>query len=177
MGCGVFWQIWSFRGALNFKASFVSVDPSLLRVVSWTKGATNLGWFMAGRVVQGLAASVYVVVLASMRDCYEDPASSLQAMGTMMTLILIGPIFAPGFGGLLGSYFGWRFPFGLLTVVAVLLAFTSCIVVTETAAAREHSSKIAKALAATSKGLMVLCSCRLGSLFQFLAHPVRPTYV
>ena len=46
--------------------------------------ASNLAWFMAGRMLQGLAASSYVVIHASMRDCFDDPASRQQAMGRML---------------------------------------------------------------------------------------------
>ena len=102
---------------------------------------------MAGRVIQGLAASVYVVILASMRDCFDDPASRQQAMGRMLFLMQIGPIFAPVVGGFLASAFGWRFPFGLLALLAVLAACVSWQVFHETAAARPQCNNLAAASA------------------------------
>ena len=102
--------------------------------VGLSTGASSFAWFMAGRVLQGLAASgCLVVILASARDCYDDPAERAQAIATMISGTLMGPILAPFFGGLLGSAFGWRFPFALLAAAAALLAYVSCIVTTETA--------------------------------------------
>ena len=102
--------------------------------------APHIGWFMVGRVLQGLAASVYVVILASLRDCYPDPAHRQQMMGTLMSLMLVGPIFAPGLGGLLGFQFGWRYPFGLLAIASALLTAAGCVYVHETACKQAESN-------------------------------------
>ncbi|CAE7858200.1 mdtL [Symbiodinium necroappetens] len=109
--------------------------------------ASSIGWFMAGRAIQGLAASVYVAILASMRDCFDDAASRQRAMGAMMSVMLIGPIFAPAVGGYLASDFGWRCPFGLLAIFAVALACISYHVIHETAPAHEEASNLAPASA------------------------------
>ena len=115
--------------------------------LKYLPGASSIGWFMAGRAIQGLAASVYVAILASMRDCFDDAASRQRAMGAMMSVMLIGPIFAPAVGGYLTSDFGWRCPFGLLAIFAVALACISYHVIHETAPAHEEASNLAPASA------------------------------
>ena len=95
--------------------------------------ASSLGWFMSGRVLQGLGASVLVVIFACFRDCYEEPARRQQATGAMFSITLVGPIFAPAFGGFLASRFGFRLPFALLAGCSMLLACAGCLVIHETA--------------------------------------------
>ena len=118
---------------------------AMQKLPQFLPGASGIGWFMAGRAIQGLAASVYVAILASMRDCFDDAASRQRAIGGMMSLMLIGPIFAPAVGGYLASEFGWRCPFGLLAVFAVVVACVSYHVIHETAPAHEETNNWAPA--------------------------------
>jgi len=132
--------------------------------------ASGIGWFMAGRAIHGLAASVYVAILASMRDCFDDAASRQRAIGGMMSLMLIGPIFAPAVGGYLASEFGWRCPFGLLAVFAVVVACVSYHVIHETAPAHEETNNwvkdVYRTLSCRRRLLILVCVGTTKSLFD-----------
>ncbi|CAJ1389249.1 unnamed protein product [Effrenium voratum] len=132
--------------------------------------ASDLLWFMAGRVLQGLAASVYVVILASLRDCYADPGARLRAMGTLMSLMLVGPIFAPSMGGLLASYAGWRCPFLVLALLSLSLTLFSVFVLEETAVAPKTSEgylrDIYRVVRDRRRVMILLCVGTTKSLFD-----------
>lgn len=84
--------------------------------------APNLGWIVAGRIVQGVgAAGPRVVATAIARDLYEGRAMA-RIISLVMTVFMLVPMFAPLLGQGLQALAGWRAIFGLYLAMAVLSA-------------------------------------------------------
>lgn len=89
--------------------------------------APGVEWLLAGRLVQGIGASVGVTVSrAIVRDQFVG-AEAARIMNTIAIMLAIGPALAPTLGGLALSAFGWpavfflMVGFGLIASLAVLL--------------------------------------------------------
>lgn len=83
--------------------------------------APSIGWLIAARALQGLAAGAGVVVG---RAVVQDRFSGAEAHRVMshMTLVFgIAPVIAPIVGGWLQAWFGWRAVFIFLTVATALM--------------------------------------------------------
>ena len=89
-----------------------------------TSLATNMEIMLLARFVQGLGASVGVVVA---RAIVRDIASGRQAARLLSIMIMIftaAPMLAPIVGGYLVSTFDWRAPFVAITIFGALILFT-----------------------------------------------------
>ncbi len=89
--------------------------------------APGVEWLLAGRLIQGIGASVGITVArAVVRDQFVGAEAS-RIMNLIGIMLAIGPAMAPTIGGLALVAFGWHsiflvlIGFGLLTVSAVLL--------------------------------------------------------
>jgi MFS transporter, DHA1 family, multidrug resistance protein len=79
--------------------------------------AWSIESLIAARVVQGIAAaSQSVVVLAVIRDLYDD-AGAVRVMGAYGMAVALAPAVAPMAGGLIHVWLGWRVNFAVLTVI------------------------------------------------------------
>lgn len=88
--------------------------------------ATSVSWFMAARVLQGIAEGGFACTFAGVaRDCYEDPAKRAEFTATLLIIFTMGPVLAPVFGGLIAARMGWRFPFFMLAGLALLNSFAA----------------------------------------------------
>lgn len=84
--------------------------------------APNLGWIIAGRLIQGMgAAGPRVVATAIARDLYEGRAMA-RIISLVMTVFMLVPMFAPLLGQGLQMLAGWRAIFGLYLFMAVVSA-------------------------------------------------------
>lgn len=89
--------------------------------------APTVEWLLAGRLVQGIGASVGITVA---RAIVRDQFSGVQAariMNLIGIILGIGPAAAPTIGGVTLQYFGWQAVFLLmigLGVIACLAALT-----------------------------------------------------
>jgi EmrB/QacA subfamily drug resistance transporter len=85
-----------------------------------TLSAANLGWFIAGRVIQGLG-SAGVVPLSIAIIAQHFPVNQRgQAMGTWNSIGPITNIAAPLLSGFLIDYLNWRIVFGPVLLVSLL---------------------------------------------------------
>lgn len=89
--------------------------------------APSVEWLLAGRLIQGIGASVGMTVARAMvRDQFVGAEAS-RIMNLIGIMLAIGPAMAPTLGGLALAAFGWQtiffllIGFGLLTIVAVLI--------------------------------------------------------
>lgn len=85
--------------------------------------AGSIGTLMAGRVLQGLSASVgSVVILLIIRDLYGGP-KAIQVMAAYGLAVGLTPAVGPLIGGYVYAWLGWRANFYLLAaaIVAVVL--------------------------------------------------------
>ncbi|MBB3967148.1 multidrug effflux MFS transporter [Rhizobium metallidurans] len=88
--------------------------------------APGIEWLLAGRLIQGIGASVGITVArAIVRDQFTG-ADASRIMNLIGIMIAIGPAIAPTVGGLALAAFGWRsvffllIGFGLLVCLSVL---------------------------------------------------------
>ncbi|MDQ0318044.1 DHA1 family purine ribonucleoside efflux pump-like MFS transporter/DHA1 family bicyclomycin/chloramphenicol resistance-like MFS transporter [Pararhizobium capsulatum DSM 1112] len=89
--------------------------------------APSVEWLLAGRLIQGIGASVGITVArAIVRDQFTGTEAS-RIMNLIGIMLAIGPAMAPTIGGLALAAFGWHsiflvlIGFGLLTASAVLI--------------------------------------------------------
>ncbi len=94
--------------------------------------APGFDWLMAGRVLQGVAASGgFVASRATIRDAF-DSLEAQRAMSQVMMLFSLAPAIAPIVGGWLHDHAGWRSIFGFLTGYGLIAAWLVLTQVPET---------------------------------------------
>ena len=110
--------------------------------------APDVGWLLAGRLIQGVGASVGITVARAMvRDQFtgDTAARIVNLIGIMLA---IGPAVAPTLGGLALVAFGWQSIFLLLLGFSALLILAVLTLMRETATpdpALVHPRRIARA--------------------------------
>lgn len=94
--------------------------------------APAVDWLIAGRLIQGVGASVGITVSrAIVRDQFsgEEAARILNMIGIILT---VGPALAPTVGGLALSLAGWQAVFGIMVGFAICASLTIGLFMTET---------------------------------------------
>ena len=89
-----------------------------------TSLATSIEIMLLGRFLQGLGASVGVVVS---RAIVRDIASGKKAASILSVMVMIftaTPMLAPIIGGFLVSQFNWRAPFIAITIFGIIIFFS-----------------------------------------------------
>lgn len=95
--------------------------------------AANIGWLLAGRLVQGVGASIGAAVArAIVRDQFTGQEAA-RIMNTIGIMLAIGPALAPTLGGLLLASFGWQSVFLALLAFGLVAALTVFFLLAETA--------------------------------------------
>jgi len=110
--------------------------------------APSMGWFIAGRVVQGAgitAASVLMRAIAT--DCFQGPRLT-QVLTYMVIGWGMGPIVAPVIGAFFQTTLGWRYSLVFLLVYGTLLLGMVALVMKET-----HAKPVAFSLGRVVRGI------------------------
>lgn len=101
--------------------------------------ASQIELILVARLVQGIGASVGVVVS---RAIVRDITSGKQAARMLSVMVMIftaAPMLAPVIGALLVTHYGWRMPFVAVTIFGALLFISVSSVLRETHVPnREH---------------------------------------
>lgn len=88
--------------------------------------AIDVNWILAGRLIQGIGASVGVTVArAAVRDQFVG-GQAARIMNMIGIILAIGPALGPTIGGLALSAFGWQSIF-LLLIAFGAIALLTCI--------------------------------------------------
>lgn len=96
--------------------------------------APGIEWLLAGRLIQGIGASVGITVArAIVRDQFTG-ADASRIMNLIGIMIAIGPAIAPTLGGLALAAFGWRSVFFLLIGFGLLVCLSVLVFMRETGA-------------------------------------------
>ena len=82
--------------------------------------APTIGWLIATRALQGVAAACMLSLALAMVGQLVPPARRGWGMGLLGTLSACGTAIGPSFGGLLTAGFGWQAPFLLLAPLSLL---------------------------------------------------------
>lgn len=94
--------------------------------------APGIEWLLAGRLIQGIGASVGITVArAIVRDQFTGTEAS-RIMNLIGIMIAIGPAAAPTIGGLALAAFGWQSVFFLLIGFGLLICFGVIVFMFET---------------------------------------------
>lgn len=97
--------------------------------------APSIEWVLAGRLVQGIGASVGITVArAIVRDQFDGGDAS-RIINTMGIILAIGPSLGPTIGGMALAVFGWRSVFLLMVGFGALLVFITTVYMAETTVA------------------------------------------
>lgn len=91
--------------------------------------APTIGWLIAARAVEGLAAGAGSVVTRAVVQDRFSGAAAHRVMSHMMMVFGLAPAIAPVVGGWLQAVYGWRAVFGFLTLsaCAMLVAVWFCL--------------------------------------------------
>lgn len=95
--------------------------------------AIDVEWILAGRLIQGIGASVGVTVArAAVRDQFTGTQAS-RIMNMIGITLAVGPALGPTIGGLALSAFGWQSIFLLMVAFGVMLLLSCIFFLKETA--------------------------------------------
>lgn len=150
----------------------------LLFIISslWCAHSDTILSLMAGRFLQGFAASSGPLVARAIgRDLYEG-VNFARFSATIMMVISISPAIAPTLGGLIESYFGWEKNFYFLMMFGLILAFMVWTWLPETKSSPSTSLNLSSALKNylilfKSPGYSWVClgiALQLGALFCYI---------
>lgn len=123
---GVMADAWGRRRVL-LTCLAVVVATSVLCAV-----APNVGFLLAARFLQGLAACACMVLsYAVAADCFRGPKLT-SVSGILGAAWGLAPVIAPAVGGVLVQYTTWRMVFGLVAVLAALVGILVATALPET---------------------------------------------
>lgn len=137
--------------------------------------STNVGQFLAFRILAGCAASGPMSVGGgSVADLYPVETRA-QAMSLFTLGPLIGPVIGPIIGGFVSQYIGWRWTFRLILIIGGCVALATFATFRETNAAVLLRHKAERLRAETGNEKLVPCFDRIESPAQMLRRAiVRP---
>ncbi|WP_442953857.1 multidrug effflux MFS transporter [Pararhizobium sp.] len=94
--------------------------------------APSVEWLLAGRLIQGIGASVGITVArAIVRDQFTGTEAS-RIMNLIGIMLAIGPAMAPTIGGLALAAFGWQSIFFILLGFGLVTIFSITVFLRET---------------------------------------------
>lgn len=115
--------------------------------------AIDVNWILAGRLIQGIGASVGITVArAAVRDQFVGAQAS-RIMNMIGIILAIGPALGPTLGGLALSAFGWQSIF-LLMIAFGAGALLACVFALEETAIPDRSRLQPATLVRTYVGLI-----------------------
>lgn len=116
--------------------------------------AIDVNWILAGRLIQGIGASVGVTVArAAVRDQFTGAQAS-RIMNMIGITLAVGPAIGPTIGGLSLAAFGWQSIFLLMVGFGVIL-LAACILFLKETAIPDRSRLKPMVLIGTYAGLIV----------------------
>ncbi len=103
--------------------------------------APSVDWLLAGRLIQGIGASVGITVArAIVRDQFVGEEAS-RIMNLIGIMLAIGPAIAPTLGGLTLAAFGWQSVFFLMVGFGLLSCLTMIVFLKETTVPEPHRAR------------------------------------
>lgn len=74
----------------------------------WAALASSLESLICARALQGIGASMAIVIVMSMVRDLTEGKEAAQLYALLNTIVALGPIVAPAIGGIVGAHYGWR---------------------------------------------------------------------
>lgn len=78
--------------------------------------ASDINWFLAGRVFQGLAEGGEVLGMMIVRDVVDDMETRQKWTIGLLVPSVIFPVLSPSVGGMIAAAVGWRVPFAMVAL-------------------------------------------------------------
>ena len=98
----------------------------------WAMWSQSIESLIFARILQGLGASMAIVVVMSMvRDLVDGPKAA-QIYALLNTIVAIGPIVAPAIGGIVGAHYGWRGVMFILAALGMIVLINTLLNIKET---------------------------------------------
>ncbi len=121
----------------------------------FTVGATQIEFFLLGRLIQGIGVSApAVITMAIMADLYEG-VTFVRWTSLMNSMITTTMALAPMVGAYLTQYFGWRSNFAVIAVCALIGFILVFLFVPETLPQHKRKPFHARLLVANYKRLLM----------------------
>lgn len=139
----------------------------------WSSAAQSLEMLLCARFLQGLAASLTLVVaMSSVRDVASGVRAA-QVFALLMAIQGLAPILAPALGGVVAAQFGWRAVLVTLALIGVVVFLNSAISLPETLATEKRMPLRPRRVLATYGGIVadpafLLPAAAIGAIFFFL---------
>lgn len=154
---------WPLRGAI---AVFILTSI-------WAAGTQSFDVLLFARFIQGLAASLTLVVaMSSVRDIASGVRAA-QIFALLMAIQGLAPILAPALGGVIAAQFGWRAVLVALGVIGLVVLVNSVINLPETLPPEKRVAlrvgRVARIYAGiVSDSLFLVPAMTIGVVFFFL---------
>jgi len=101
--------------------------------------ASQIELILMARFVQGIGASVGVVVTRAIVRDITSGKEAARMLSVMVMIFTAAPMLAPVIGALLVTHYGWRMPFVAVTIFGAIIFFSVSSVLREThVPSREH---------------------------------------
>lgn len=101
--------------------------------------ASQIELILMARFVQGIGASVGVVVSRAIVRDITSGKEAARMLSVMVMIFTAAPMLAPVIGALLVTHYGWRMPFVAVTIFGAIIFFSVSSVLREThVPSREH---------------------------------------
>ena len=100
--------------------------------------APNLESLIVARAIQGIGASMAIVVVMSMVRDLTDGVAAAQLYALLNTIVALGPIAAPALGGFIGESYGWRGVMLVLGILGLLVLLNTLYTLKESLAAKDR---------------------------------------
>ena len=104
----------------------------------WAALAFNLENLIFARALQGIGASMAIVVVMSMVRDIAEGAVAAQLYALLNTIVALGPIVAPAIGGVIGALYGWRGVMIALGVLGILVFVNTLCTLKESLATKDR---------------------------------------
>lgn len=98
----------------------------------------NLESLIFARALQGIGASMAIVVVMSMVRDLTEGAAAAQLYALLNTIVALGPIVAPAIGGVIGAHYGWRGVMIALGVSGIIVFINTLCTLEESLAVKDR---------------------------------------
>src|SRR5690606_10744924 len=137
MGLGqLFFGPWS--DAIGRKTPLLLGLVTYIGASIWAALALNLESLIFARALQGIGASMAIVVVMSMVRDLTEGAAAAQLYALLNTIVALGPIVAPAIGGVIGAHYGWRGVMIALGVSGIIVFINTLCTLEESLAVKDR---------------------------------------
>jgi MFS transporter, DHA1 family, multidrug resistance protein len=111
--------------------------------------APSIEVLLAARVIQGFGSAAAPVIARAMVRDTQPAASAARTLSTIMAVLSVAPLLAPGIGGLLLTHLGWQAIFATLAGIGIAFGAAAAVTLPETLPVER---RVAPSLATTVAG-------------------------